>query len=141
MSAYKGKVRLVVKNLPYRYRDHSRMAAEAALAAGDQGKYWEMHNKLFANQTALDSAALATYAQAVNLDEIKFKQCLDSGRNAGKIRSDLAEGRKAGLLGTPGFFLGLTQPNVPTLTAVKFINGAQPYANFKDVIEQLLASK
>ena len=116
-------------------------AAEATRCAKDQGKYWEMHEKLFTNQTALAPADLATYAKSVGADEGKFKECLDSGKNAAKVRNDMADGRKAGVTGTPGFFLGLTQANAPTVKATKFISGAQPYASFKDAIEQMLAAK
>lgn len=115
-------------------------AAEAARCAADQGKYWEMHDKLFSNQSALTADDLLNYAKAVGADGAKFKECLDSGKQASKIRSDMAEGQKAGVSGTPGFFLGLTEPNATTVKATKNIVGAQPYANFKEAIDSLLAS-
>lgn len=134
-----GKVKYIFRAFPLEsIHPAAFKAAEAALCAGEQGKYWEMHDKLFTNQTALGATDLAKYAEAVGLDGGQFKQCLDSGRNAAKVRNDQAEGRKAGVSGTPGFFLGLTQPNAPTVRATKFINGAQPYANFKEAIDTLL---
>lgn len=137
-----GKVKYVFHQFPLEnIHPLAFKASEAALCGGEQGKYWEMHDKLFTNQTALAATDLVTYAKSVGLDESKFKQCLESGRNAAKVRNDLAEGRKAGVSGTPGSFLGLTQPNASTVKAVRFISGAQPYANFKDAIDQLLAAK
>ncbi len=97
-----------------------------------------MHDKLFANQTKLTPDDLASHAKEAGLDTAKFKDCMGSGRQAAKIRQDQAEGQKAGISGTPGFLMGRTEPNLSTVKAVKFINGAQPYANFKDAIEDLL---
>ena len=134
-----GKVRYVFRDFPLeQIHPFAFKAAEAARCGGEQGKYWEMHDKLFANQSSLAANDLLNHAKAVGLDDVRFKQCLDSGRQAAKIRSDTDEGRKIGVSGTPGFFVGLTQPDEPTITAVKFINGAQPYTNFKDAIEDLL---
>lgn len=136
-----GKVKYVFRAFPLEtIHPAAFKAAEAALCGGEQGKYWEMHDKLFTNQNALAPANLLEYAKSVGLDGGKFQACLDSGRQAATIRKDMAEGRKAGVAGTPGFFLGLTQANA-TVRATKFINGAQPYASFKDAIEQLLAAK
>ncbi len=137
-----GKVKYVFRDFPLEsIHPLAFKASEAARCGGEQAKFWEMHDKLFTNQTALTPTDLVTHAKAAGLDEGKFKECLDSGRQAAKIRNDQAEGRKIGVSGTPGFFVGLTQPNLPTVKAVKFINGAQPYANFKDAIEELLAAK
>jgi len=97
-----------------------------------------MHDKLFANQSALAVDDLKGYAKALSLDPAKFNECLDSGKQAGKIRVDIAEGRRVGARGAPGFFLGMTQPNQSSFKAVKFINGAQPYAQFKEAIDGLL---
>ena len=134
-----GKVKYVFRAFPLEnIHPLAFKASEAAFCGGEQGKYWEMHDKLFTNQNALATDNLITYARSVGLDEGKFKECLDGGRYASKIRADQAEGRKVGVSGTPGFFLGLTQPNQSTIKAVKFINGAQPYANFKDAIDTLL---
>ena len=57
MNNYKGRIRLIIKNYPYKYRDYSHIAAEAALAAGDQGKYWEMHDMLIKNPLSLTGTA------------------------------------------------------------------------------------
>ena len=137
-----GKVKYVFREFPLeQIHPFAFKASEAAGCGGEQGKYWEMHDKLFANQTALAADDLAAHAKAVGLDAAKFKECMGSGRQAAKIRNDQSEGQKIGVSGTPGFFVGLTQPKESTVKAVKFINGAQRYANFKDAIEELLAAK
>jgi protein-disulfide isomerase len=136
-----GKVRYVARDFPLEsIHSFAFKAAEAARCAGDQGKYWEMHDKLFTNQTALAADDLVNYSKAIGVDTGEFKECLESGKEAAKIRSDIAEGSKAGVTGTPGFFLGLTEPNEKTIKATKNIVGAQPYAQFKEAIDSLLAS-
>ena len=136
-----GKVKYVFRDFPLEsIHPFALKAAEAARCSGEQGKYWEMHDKLFSNQSALAVDNLKEYAKALSLDTEKFTTCLDSGKEAAGIRTDIAEGQKVGARGTPGFFLGLTQPNEPTFKAVKFINGAQPYAEFKGAIEGLLST-
>jgi len=136
-----GKVKYVFRDFPLdNIHPLAFKAAEAARCGGEQGKYWEMHGKLFANQTALAADNLVEYSKAVSLDVDKFKECLDSGKQTAKVRSDQAEGRKIGVSGTPGFFIGLTRPNESTIKAVKMISGAQPYAQFKDAIDNLLAT-
>src|SRR5207247_198291 len=74
-------------------------AAEAAHCAGEQGKYWEMHDRLFANQRALGGAQLPVHAQALGLTAQAFGECLDSGKYAAEIRKDLEDGQKAGVRG------------------------------------------
>src|SRR5256885_17253561 len=105
---------------------------EAASGGGDQGKYGEMHTRLLGNQNGWGLTELPQHAQALGLDLPRFQQCLDSGKHAGKIRSDLADGQKAGVQGTPTFFLGLTEPNDPKVKAVRIIRGAQPYTRSEE---------
>jgi protein-disulfide isomerase len=70
----------------------------------------------------------------------RFQKCLDDGKYATKVRTDLADGQKAGVTGTPAFFLGVTVPNDPTVKVIRVLKGAQPYASFKSAIESLLSS-
>lgn len=100
-----------------------------------------MHDRLFANQKTLGLKDLPTHAQSLELDLARFQQCLESGRHAAKIRSDLADGQKAGVQGTPTFFLAVTDPNDTNLKALRVIRGAQPYAAFKQAIDSLLAAQ
>lgn len=116
-------------------------AAEAARCAHEQGKFWEMHDRLFANQQALAPDKLSQHAQAIGLDVSKFQLCLDNGKYAAEIRKNLTEGQQAGVTGTPGFFLGMTDPNSQTVKALRALSGAQPYARFKEAIDSLLSSQ
>jgi len=136
-----GKVKYVSRNFPLEsIHPFAFKAAEAAQCAADQGKYWEMHDKLFTNQTALAADDLMNYSKAIGADTAKFKECLDGGKATAKVRSDMEEGRKAGVTGTPGFYLGQTEPNAKTVKVTKNLVGAQPYANFKDAIDGMLAA-
>src|SRR5437016_12566149 len=105
------------------------------------GKDCEMHNRLIVNQSALGLTELPRHAQPLGVDLPRSHQCLDSGNHAGKIRSDVADGQKAGVQGTPTFFLGLTEPNDPKVKAVRIIRGAQPYTVFKEAIDSLLSTQ
>ena len=115
-------------------------ASEAGLCAGDQGKFWEMHEKIFANQRAIAEAELVKNAEVLGLDTKKFKECLDSGKHAEEIKKRMAEGQKAGITGTPAFLVGYSEGD-GKVKAVKRIVGAQPYASFKTAIDELLSSK
>jgi protein-disulfide isomerase len=112
-------------------------AAEAAGCAGAQGKYWEMHNRLFANQQAFEP--WTGHAQAIGLDVPKFEACMSSDSQAEEIRKDMAQGQKAGVTGTPTFFLAYTDPKSSQVKTVVRLTGAQPFANFKSAIDKLLA--
>jgi len=136
-----GKVKLYLRDLPLEaLHPQAFKAAEATHCAGEQGKYWEMHDRLFANQRALGRKDLSGYAQALGLDVAAFDQCVDSGKGAARIRKDMADSDKAGARGTPTFFLGLTEPNSAQVKAVRVIRGAQPFAAFKEAIDSLLAA-
>ena len=124
-----GKVKLVVRDFPLSFHENAQKAAEAAECAGEQNKYWEMHDKLFQNQQALDVASLKTYAQQIGLNTAKFNSCLDSGQMASEIRKDMTDGQSYGVQGTPAFFIN-----------GKLVSGAQPYAAFKSAIDAELAA-
>ena len=114
-------------------------AAEATHCAAEQDKFWEMHDRLFANQRALGN--LTPHAEAIGLDVQAFDDCLSSGRHAGAVRADMAEARKAGASGTPSFILGKTNPDDPTqITGIAFLRGAQPFSAFQARIEAALAA-
>jgi protein-disulfide isomerase len=84
---------------------HAEHAAEAAEAAAEQGSFWVMHETLFANQDALDDEALAEYAAALGLNEMRLMQEVISGAHARRIREDFKSGVRAGVNGTPCFFI------------------------------------
>lgn len=105
-------------------------AAEASLAANAQGKFWEMHDKMFANQQALDRASLERYAQQLNLDMNRFRGDLDSGRYKNAVNEDIRLGDSVGAGGTPTFFIN-----------GRMFVGAQPFEKFKEIIDEELAKK
>lgn len=115
-------------------------AAEASRCAGELGKYWEMHDQLFANSNALEKMDLVRYATVLNLDLTKFQECLDSGKYINEIRKDLMEGQRAGVRGTPTFFIGILEPTPSKVKVLKMIRGAQPYPVFKEALDGLLSS-
>lgn len=135
-----GKVKYVLRDFPLEgiHKDAFK-AGEAAHCAGDQGKFWEMHARLFADQGALGPSDLVQRAQALGLDVPAFQRCLESGKYAARIRKDLVDGQRAGVSGTPTFFLGLSEPNNREVRVVRMIRGALPYASFKDAIDSLLS--
>ena len=133
-----GKVKYVFMDFPLEsIHKLAFKAAEAARCAGEQNKYWEMHDRLFANQKTLD--AWTDHAKAVGLDATQFESCLQSGKFAADIRKDMAVAQSAGLTGTPAFFLAMTDPAGTKVKTLRFFKGAQPYAAFKAQIDALLA--
>ncbi|RUA17852.1 MAG: hypothetical protein DSY55_01335 [Clostridia bacterium] len=130
-----GKVRYILKNFPLtQIHPKAVIAGEAAECAGEQGKYWEMHDKLFENQKqwAESSDALKVFkgfAKELGLDEKAFETCVSSDRYKDKLMADQKEGVNAGVSGTPAFFIN-----------DQFLNGAQPLDVFKQIIDKILAS-
>lgn len=137
-----GKVKYVFRDLPLEsIHKNAFKAAEATHCAGEQGKFWELHDRLFENQKALEPASLTTYAQAIGVDAKKFQACLDGGKYAADIRKDMADAAKYGITGTPTTVIGLTEPNGSTIKVLKVLRGAQPIAAFKDALDSLAAGK
>jgi protein-disulfide isomerase len=136
-----GKLKYVVRDFPLKSIHPAAVkAAEAPHCAADGGKYWEMHERLFANPRNLSPDDLVQHAQALGLDTRAFAGCLETGKYAARVRQAQAEGERLGVRGTPAFFLGLTEPNSDRFTAVTAIRGAQPFARFEEAIEKLLAT-
>lgn len=137
-----GKVRYVLRDLPLEtIHPFALKAAEAANCAGEQGKYWEMHDRLFANQNALATPQLSDHAKAIGLDVTEFNKCVESGKFAEKVRKDVADAQQAGVSGTPTFFIGLTDPKGSDIKAVRKIVGAQNYAAFKTALDTLAGTE
>ncbi len=128
-EAYGDRVRYVFRDYPLtQIHPAAQKAAEAGQCAEEQGHFWEYHDLLFANQSALDVADLKAYAEQVGADPEEFNDCLDSDKYQQEVIRDLQDGRTAGVTGTPGFIVnGL------------LISGAQPYEQFQQVLDQLLA--
>ncbi|MCX6551217.1 MAG: thioredoxin domain-containing protein [Acidobacteria bacterium] len=135
-----GKVRHVFRSFPLEsIHKNAFKAHEAALCAGEQGKYWPMHDRLFAHQRALAPADLSAYAIAIGLDAAAFEQCQASGRMAGQVRRDVEVGNRLGVQGTPLFLIG-TPGATGEVRVLKAIDGAQPYSVFKQAISEVMAA-
>jgi protein-disulfide isomerase len=120
----------VFKDFPLPNHDDAPKAAEAAHCAGEQNKYWEMHDRIFENQGSLAIPALKQHAVALSLDAAKFDQCLDSGKFADAIADDMKQGEKLGVQSTPTLYVN-GRPVV----------GAQPFEYFQTVIDEELSRK
>ena len=127
-QTYGNKVRLVFKDFPLPNHAEAFKASEAAHCAGDQGKYWEMHDAMFANQRELQVPALKKAARALGLDGAAFDRCLDSGKHSAHVRADYELGEKMGVNSTPTIYIN-GRPLV----------GAQPFEAFKQIIDEELA--
>jgi protein-disulfide isomerase len=135
-----GKVRYFFKDTPIEsIHPQAFKAAEAALCAGEQGKYWEMHDRLFKNQQTLAVNQLPAHAAALGLDLAKFRQCLDQDTYSAEIRKSIQDAMKSGLRGTPTFLVGTLDGKEPTDVTV--LSGGQPFLRFQQILDQMLAQK
>jgi protein-disulfide isomerase len=135
-----GKVRYVFRDFPLdQIHPQARKAAEAAHCAGEQGKYWEMHDLLFGNQQALQLPKLSEHARALGLDGAGFDQCLTSGTHAARVNQGLTDGHPAGVRGTPGFVVAKTTPGDSVEGTL--VVGAQPVEVVRRLIDQLPAER
>lgn len=122
------RVALVYKDFPLPQHPLAEKAAEAARCADAQGKFWQFHDALFENRH-LQIADLKQEARALNLDPVRFDQCLDSGEKTEAVKKDFSEGQRLGLSGTPSLFAN-----------GHFLTGAVNYAKLQEMVEQELAS-
>jgi protein-disulfide isomerase len=135
-----GKVRYFFKDTPVEaIHPQAFKAAEAALCAGEQGKYWELHDRLFQNPQALAGNELPAHALALGLDVPKFQQCLDNDTYAGQIRKSIEDAVKSGVRGTPTFLVGMSDPEETGKTAVTTLSGFKPYSAFQQALDQMLS--
>ena len=132
-----GKVRMIYRDYPlHGVHKDAQKAAEAAQCAGEQGKFWEMHDKIFANHQAMTVADLKQHARVLGLSAARFDTCVESDQYAKEVNKDLADGQAVGVQGTPTFFVGLTGKD-NTIQAIP-IGGARPYAVFKQTFDRFL---
>jgi len=135
-----GKLRYVFRDLPIeQIHPLAHTAAEAARCAGDQGKYWEMHDRLFRNQQALQPEQLKAHAGRLQLDEKAFEACLEGGKHRTLVQQSSEEGISAGVRGTPSFLVGKTRPD-DTIEGF-LITGAPALNDFRREIERVLTEK
>jgi protein-disulfide isomerase len=130
-QTYGDKVRIVWKDFPLtQIHPQAFKSGEAAHCAGEQGKFWEYHDRLFANQQALQPDDLKKYAADLSLDTAKFNACLDGSKFGDRVREGVAQGSRLGVNSTPTIYIN-----------GRMLSGAQPYEVFAAVIEEELARK
>jgi protein-disulfide isomerase len=128
LKKYEGKIRFVYKDFPIdSLHPQARAAAEAARCAGEQGKYWEFHGKVYAGPADASPATMQAYANDVGVDPAKFETCRSTRKYQTQVQADIAEGTKLGVNGTPGFFIN-----------GRFLSGAQPLEAFTKIIDEEL---
>jgi protein-disulfide isomerase len=128
-TKYGDKVRVVWKDFPLtQIHPQAFVAAQAGNCAREQGKFWEYHDRLFANQAALQPESLKKYASEVGLDAAKFNECLDSSKYEARVQEALGAGMRVGISSTPTVYVN-----------GRMINGAQPIEVFEAAIDDELA--
>jgi protein-disulfide isomerase len=128
VEEYGDQVRLVFRQFPLSsLHPAAQKAAEAALCANDQGRFWEMHDAMFENQQALGVDQLKETARSLGLDGAEFDSCLDSGQFAAEVAADLQAGRAAGVTGTPALFIN-----------GRFLSGARPFEDIAELVDDEL---
>jgi len=129
MQEYSGKVRLVIKHYPYRYRDYSSLAAQASEAARAQGKFWQLHD-LMLTRKQLDRDSLLGYAKELGLDVGQFQRELDEKKYLPRVESDFALARKLEFFQTPTFVIN-----------GRVLVGERPIEMFRELIDKALEEK
>ncbi len=135
-----GKVRFLYRDYPRADQGPGLDAAVAARCAGDQGRYWAMHDRLFADGGRLDETTLTRHAKAIGLNQADFGQCLRTGRHVEQIFQDRQEANEWGFRGTPGFVLMYTKKAPTNENPAIAIPGAFPFEVFAEEIDRMLAN-
>jgi len=138
-----GKVKYAFIDYPIaQLHPDAFLSHEAAACAGDQGKYWQMHDLLFTNSPARDVSQLTANAGMIGVDTKKFEDCMNGGKGskyAPAIRQSIARMQQLGVDGTPLVLIGLTPAPGTPMKVISFVYGAKPYPEFKAAIETALA--
>ncbi len=132
-----GKVKYVSRDFPLSFHPLAQKASEAAECADDQGKFWEMHAKLFTMQSTWSGVSdvipvLKQYAKDLGMNAGTFDSCLDAGTYAQEVKDDMADGSASGIDGTPGFWI--LGPNGES----QKISGAYPYETFAAAVDGMI---
>lgn len=130
LKTYGDKIKFVYRHFPLPNHPNARPSAEAAACAQVQGKFWEYHDRLFANPTKLTDDDLKAHAAAIGLDTSAFNTCFANRQQKAGVDKDVADAEAVGVTGTPAFFIN-----------GRAIEGAQPFESFKRVIDEELARK
>jgi len=136
-----GKIRHAFINFPLASHRNAFKAAEAGLCAGDQGKFWELHARMFASQRQLAPALLPGLAGAAGVDGERLRSCLESGQKRDQVMSDQAMAQRAGVTATPTFFVGRLDPRTGAFSVTERIIGAKQYSVFQQALDAAIARK
>lgn len=128
LKDYDGKVKMVFRDFPLGFHDRAIPAAVAVTCAGEQGKYWEMFDQVMPDQRRLSEEDLSAYASKAKVDLAKWNACRNDPAKTAEVAKDQADGQALGVTGTPAFFINGIM-----------ISGAQPYEQFKSIIDRELA--
>lgn len=128
VQKYGDKVSVVYRDFPLPMHKEAHRASQAAQCANDQGKFWQYHDVLFKNVQKMKDEDLQEHATTAGLDVEKFKSCLSANTHVAEIDKDIADGKKVGMSGTPGFFIN-----------GRFLGGARPVEDFAAIIDEELA--
>jgi protein-disulfide isomerase len=134
-----GKVKYFFRDLPGPEHPGALFKARAARCAGDQGKFWEMHDQLFASQKTWSDQDVFRLTRELGLDGARFSDCLNGDRHADAIRRSAASAARLGINGTPAFLVGTLSEDGSVLTARKVFLGAEPFESFQGILEELLS--
>jgi protein-disulfide isomerase len=135
-----GKIRYYFRDLPLPTHPQALPAAQASRCAGEQGKFWEMHERLFANQDALAADALKQHAAALGLDAARFNECLSSGRYRSAVARSMASAERLRIDGTPAFLIGVLDAGGEVVKVGQVMLGAKTYEEFKAVLDGALGA-
>ena len=129
MEEYAGKVKLVFRHFPLSFHPEAQKASEATECAGEQGKFWEMHDKVFEANTNknMKVETWKSAAKELGLNTSQFNTCLDTGKYEDKVKSDFTEGQSVGVKGTPATFIN-----------GEMVSGAVPFEKFQEIIDKYL---
>ncbi|MDP6979635.1 MAG: DsbA family protein [Myxococcota bacterium] len=128
-ALYPGQLRFVYRHLPLDFHDNAMPAARAAICAGAQSRFWDYHDRLFANQRALAPPQLLQYADELGLDGAAFRSCYEDPATQAQVENDMAIARQLGASATPTFFINGIE-----------LRGAQPLQAFQEIIDRELAA-
>jgi protein-disulfide isomerase len=127
---YKDDVKVVFRHFPIPSHEGAFEAAEASMCANDQDKFWEFHDKIFDAKGKFDKETFVSVAKEIGLDGKEFSECYDSHKYKDKVEKDRMDGEKAGVSGTPAFYINK-----------RMVSGARDVEYFSDLISRELARK
>lgn len=133
-----GKLKYFYRDLPLPFHQQAMPAARAARCAAEQGKFWQMHDSLFAEEGALSTQQIASQAQSLGMDAAKLDECMASDRFNDSIQRSVVEAAKMRINGTPTFLIGTLSADGDIVSIKGTVIGAQPFEAFKDAIDPLL---